>query len=215
MTHRRLSAACPRAPPDAGWRDHEPARVNAGRWPPDNTEMNQVERSLSQLRGKACWGVRRGYGSFLTMEFGKPRLTTREPQSAPADASRRVRRSLARRLVRVHGQWRLWIYCCEWVVTKGDVVIGDWSSSHRIDRAADFLDGQKLQSAAVRPRGARTRFEFDLGGVLETKPFDRTREQWLLYEPSGKVLSLRADRKFAYGNGDNALRSEHWHSLAV
>ena len=181
----------------------------------DHSVMNQLERCFLQLHGKACWGVKRGYGSFLTLEFGKPRLFIREPQAPPADASRRVRTGLERRLVRVHGQWHLWIYCCEWVVRKGDVVIGDWSSARRIDRAAQFLDGQKLSSAAVRPRGSRTRFEFDLGGVLETKPLDRTREQWLLYEPSGKVLALRADRKFAYADGDHELRDERWRSLGA
>src|SRR5215217_5037296 len=125
--------------------------------------MNQIERSFKRFRGKPCWGVKRGYGSFLTFEFGKPRLEIREPKSLGSSASGRLRESYSRRLATVHGDWHLWIYCCDWVVRKGDVVIGDSSSARRVDRAAAFLDGQKLLSATLRPRGARTHFEFDLG----------------------------------------------------
>jgi hypothetical protein len=38
--------------------------------------MNQIERSFARLRTKPCWGVSRGFGSFLTLEFGPPRLLT-------------------------------------------------------------------------------------------------------------------------------------------
>jgi hypothetical protein len=56
----------------------------------------------------------------------------------------------------------------------------------------------------------RSYFEFDLGGRLETKPFDRTREQWLLYEPNGNVLSVRADKRYSYGSGDRQPNQERW-----
>ncbi len=51
----------------------------------------------------------------------------------------------------------------------------------------------------------------DLGGVLKTHPFSRTHEQWLLYEPTGKVLILRADRRYSHHpanrpEGQNAWR---------
>jgi hypothetical protein len=177
--------------------------------------MNQVDRSFERVRGRPCWGVKRGYASFLTLEFGEPHLEIREPRSLGRDASRRVREGLARRLATVHGEWHLWIYYCDWVVHKGDVVVGDSSSARRIDRAAGFLNGQKLLSVTLRSRGARTQFEFDLGGRLETIPFDRKSEQWLLYEPSGKVLTLRADRKISYMNGDADPQTEQWRNLAV
>jgi hypothetical protein len=56
----------------------------------------------------------------------------------------------------------------------------------------------------------RSVFEFDLGGRLETKPYDRTSEQWLLYEPNGDVLAVRADRKYSYGPGDRHPSKVRW-----
>lgn len=178
-------------------------------------EMNQINRSFEPLYGKPCWGVQRGYGSFLTMEFGRPHLQTREPQVALTHLSRRVRASLARRLAIVHGDWHLWIYCCDWVVRHGAKVIGDSSSARRIDRAVVFLNGQKLSSVGFRGQGASTLFRFDLGGELETNPFDRKSEQWLLYEPSGMVLVLRADRRLSYANGQTRPDAERWRKLVV
>lgn len=177
--------------------------------------MNAINRSFEALYGKPCWGVKRGSGSFLTMEFGRPHLRIREPQVTPTDLSRRVRASFARRLAIVHGDWHLWIYCCNWVVREGVKVVGDFSTGRRVDRAVAFLDGQKLLSVSLRSRGAGTIFRFDLGGELETSPFDRKSEQWLLYEPSGKVLVLRADRRVAYESGDTRPDANRWRKLAV
>ena len=159
--------------------------------------MKQIGRSFAALANRPCWGVRRGQGSFLTFEFGKPRLLIREPIMSSA-ASGRVRRLLARRNVYVAGEWHLWIYCCEWTVASGSRVIGDSTTNRRAERAARFLDGQKLVEVVMPARGARTTFRFDLGGVLETRPYDRRSEQWLLYEPNGYVLIFRADRRCSY-----------------
>src|SRR5687767_12255528 len=141
--------------------------------------MNQIERSFSGLLGMPCWGVRRGFGSFLTLEFGSPHLVVREPVQPRAEASQRVKRLLAKRSVHARGRWHLWIYGCEWRVQAEGRIIGDWTTPRRIERAVRELNGQKLQDVTVRPRGARTRFAFDLGAELETKPFDRSSERWL------------------------------------
>ena len=171
--------------------------------------VRRIRSSLSRLYGLPCWGVGRGYGSFLTLEFGRPHLHLREPYQSTA-ASKRVRDIAATRLATVHGDWHLWIYCCDWKVCNGARLIGDSSSKHRIDRAARFLNGQKLLKAWVVPRGMRSVFEFDLGGRLETKPFDRKGEQWLLYEPNGNVLSVRADCRYSYGSDNRHPSKERW-----
>jgi len=113
--------------------------------------------------------------------------------------------------VYVRGNWHLWIYFCKWEVFQRSRRIANSDSSDlRIDRAAALLNGQKLVSARVILRGMRTLFEFDLGGRLETRPFNRTGEQWLLYEPSGNVLAVRADKRYSYGPGNRPIDREKW-----
>ena len=171
--------------------------------------MHRLQIAFRRLYGLPCWDVERGHGSFLTFEFGRPHLRIREPYESTAQ-SNRVRKSAARRHVYVRGDWHLWIYCCNWAVFDGSRLIGDSASKRRIDRAARYLNGQKLVSARVIPRGMRSLFEFDLGGRLETKPYDRSSEQWLLYEPNGNVLTVRADKRYCYGPGDRHPDHHRW-----
>src|SRR5258706_10878126 len=157
------------------------------------------ERSFAKVYGKPCWGVKQGHGSFLTLEFGKPHLEIHEPIVARDGASKKVRGNLTRREVYIHGDWHLWIYCCAWEVLLNDKQVAhNESSDSRIARAANFLNGQKLVRFSMAPRGTHCCFEFDLCGVLKTRPYSRTDEQWLFYEPTGKVLTLRADRRYSY-----------------
>lgn len=151
------------------------------------------ERAFRRIYGKPCWKVGAGYGSFLTFEFGRPHLRVREPIAVKKRASAKVRARLTRRNVVVHGDWHLWIYGCEWEVFCRGKRIGDRSTKTKVRRAIDFLDGQKLTQFSISPRKVECVFRFDLGAVLRTRPYDHESEQWLLFEPSHKVLVLRAD----------------------
>jgi hypothetical protein len=170
----------------------------------------QIEKVLLRLYGKPCWGVSPGAGSFLTLEFGRPRLAIREPIVAKEFTSAKVRNDLARRTVHVHGEWHLWIYCCNWEVRSGDKRIGDSSTKMRIRRAAELLDGQRLTGFSISRRKANCVFEFDLGATLFTRPYDKCSEQWLLYEPSHRVLIQRADGRYQYGPSDKVKDSAEW-----
>jgi hypothetical protein len=172
--------------------------------------MRRFDLSFNKLLGKPCWNVKGGWGSFLTLEFGEPHLKIIEPRDSTS-ASSIVQKALGRRHIHVRGDWHLWLYCCDWIVSdESDVIVGDSSSKKRIDRAATFLNGQALSSAKLTPRGMRTIFEFDLGARLETKPYNRRDEQWSLYEPNGKVLSVRADKHYSYGESKRTPEPRHW-----
>jgi hypothetical protein len=167
------------------------------------TLIEQVQASFAPLLGKPCWRVRRVHGSFLTFEFGEPHLEIHEPRKLDPSRSERLHQLFARRRVFIHGEWHLWIYCCDWIVTAGDERIGESSTHERMDRAANELDGQALIS--VRGEGGRWYFDFDLGGRLETRPYEKylaTNEQWHLYEASGYVLTVQADGSFTHAQGD-------------
>jgi hypothetical protein len=97
--------------------------------------------------------AKQGYGSFLTFEFGHPEQT------------RGLRRS-----ANVHGEWHVWIYCCDWrFLSNGKQVAWSEDSKDQIARATGMIDGQKLLGLSVEPAQGLSRFEFDLGGLLETR----------------------------------------------
>ncbi|MDX1970371.1 MAG: hypothetical protein SFV23_24590 [Planctomycetaceae bacterium] len=107
----------------------------------------------------------------------------------------------SRRLVTVRGEWWLWIYCCYWQLTSGDLQLATGSSSlRRIELATSQLDGQELVSVDVEPETGATRFVFDLGCVLQCRRFkrDTDAELWLLYRPSGYVLSVHGNGTFGH-----------------
>lgn len=171
------------------------------------------EKAFSRIYGKPCWNVKPGYGSFLTLEFGKPHLEVREPNAAIKHVVGAVRARFARRSVVVHGDWHLWLYCCEWEVLSKGNRIGDSSTKIKIRRAADFLDGQKLTGFSMSPRTVGCVFRFDLGATLRTRPYDEDSEQWLLFEPSHKILTLRADGRYKHTRSDMPDSSGKWNPV--
>jgi hypothetical protein len=173
--------------------------------------MNQqFEKVFEDILGKPCWNVKPGYGSFLTLEFGKPHLVVHEPIAARKERSAKVRENLACRQVYARGEWHLCIYCCDWEVHCKGKRVGDSSTKLRIRRAADFLDGQKLIRFSILPRKVQSIFVFDLGGTLKTFPYDKDSEQWLIFEPSHKVLILRADGRYKYVRSDLPDDEKAW-----
>lgn len=173
------------------------------------------ERVFKSIYGKPCWGVSPGHGSFLTFEFGKPHLKVYEPIAASKGTSARVREGLARRQAHVRGEWHLWLYCCDWEVLSKGKPVGDSSTKLKMRRAAHVLNGQKLIRFLVLPRGVQSVFEFDLGATLKTRPYDNESEQWLLYEPSHKVLVVRADGRYIHHRSDVVDNQKDWKPIRV
>lgn len=170
-----------------------------------------VQRVLARLYGKPCWNVRKGYGSFLLLEFGRPRLSVREPVLVPPWKPASVRRIMARRGVSVDGEWTLWIYICRWTLfQKGRESATHASSERKINSAARELNGQALVRASVDPRSGNSVFEFDLGGRLETRRRGPEDEQWSLGVPRGRVLQVRGDGKYSYGPSTTPCGQEAW-----
>ena len=148
------------------------------------------------MYGSPCWNVKPGYGSFLALEFGKPHLEVREPIVANKRCSPKVRKHLARRGVFVHGEWHLRIASCAWEVLSNGKHVGNGETKSSMRRAATVLDGQKLIRFSIAPERLLCVFEFDLGGTIRTVPYDKKGEQWVLFTPEEKVLTLRADRRY-------------------
>jgi len=156
-----------------------------------------IQDAFAPLIGLPCWNVKPGHGSFVTLEFGNPRIEFREPREAKHTRSVKVKKMYARRGVTLHGDWYLWIYCCYWNFFLNGEFIGDSQSEKGIQDTVRELNGQKLIGVTANHLPGRLVFEFDLGGRLTTRPYDKPyqepRPQWMLFEPSGNVLAFRGD----------------------
>jgi hypothetical protein len=153
--------------------------------------LETVEQFLLPIIGLPAWGVKQGHGSFLTFEFGDPKLEVHEWQSNSKGVSRSAH---------VHGRWHLWIYCCHWRATQDGTKLA-WSEdpSDLIGRAAARLNGQKLLAVEVDRDKGRSSFIFDLGCVLETWPYDDpTDEQWIFMTGETASFAYRADGLFTF-----------------
>lgn len=158
---------------------------------------------VSPMLGLPAWGVTQGHGSFLTFDFGAPKLEVAERHSAEKGL---------RRTAFVHGEWHLWIYCCHWRAFQDGAPLA-WSedSDKVIGRAAAMLNGQKLLSIAVDPALGGSTFSFDLGGSLTTWPYgdDPTTEQWTILTGS-EAFAYRADGKYACGSSSTPPDQVQW-----
>lgn len=142
------------------------------------------------------------------MMFGTPSLEIREPYVTKF-ASEAAKRMASRRNVTIRGEWWLWIYCSYWSLTSDDRRLATGSSSARqIEWAIQQLDGQKLVSAVVKPETGATKFAFDLGCVLDCRRFERNSNQelWMLYKPSGYVLSAHGDGAISHFRDEGPWR---------
>lgn len=174
------------------------------------------EKVFKRVYDLPCWRVSLGWGSFLTFEFGEPHLDIREPSVSKGNVSEKVRKQLARRHVFIKGDWHLWINWCDWTVLRKKKLIGKSSSASTYPETADFLDGQKLVRFSILPKELRCVFEFDLGGRLETRPYDRHSDQWLFFDKRlHQVLVLRADGNYAYGPSDRLDHEDKWKPVRI
>ncbi|MDT7530925.1 hypothetical protein OVY29_19870 [Sphingopyxis sp. SE2] len=165
--------------------------------------LSELDKFVRPFIGYPAWGARQGYGSFLTFEFGDPELKVEERNSE--------KRGL-RRDAYVQGEWHVWIYCCVWRFSShGHQIAWSEDPKDQIYRATGMLDGQKLVSVHVNPSKGQSRFDFDLGGLLETWPVgdDLTEEQWFIYSPHN-VFTYRADGKYSLETPDTRAEQERW-----
>lgn len=162
--------------------------------------MQRVEDAFAPLIGQLVWSVCKGYGSFITMEFGEPHRHVREPVVAGSDSSRSVQRNLARRRVTIVGQWHFWIQYSEWkIVTQNYTVTSRELESGTIDACLNELDGQSLVSATSGSILNSCILGFDLGGTVHIWPWSEAAPddaQWSIYDQDGYVTAYRTDGVF-------------------
>jgi hypothetical protein len=165
--------------------------------------------------GNPCWLVKHGHGSFVTMEFGQPRVEISGPELMRVHIEGAPERS-PRRSAFVCGDWHLWIYCCRWMLTLNGIQLAeDESDDITMDRALGVLNGQILTAASIEP-GSQTTFSFDLGCSFTTYPApagtygDEPAEQWKWYTRPGPVVAVRDDGTYAISSLDAKPDGHRW-----
>lgn len=178
--------------------------------------MNAVKAAFEPFLGKPSWLVKHGHGSFVTLEFGEASVEVGESRLRRWRPRQGDPEMFMGRSAHVHGEWHLWIYCCLWSLSvEGRELAHCESDDITIARALVVLEGQALANVEADVDG-RSTFSFDLGCVLSTKPAPpgtyshEPVDQWLLYQPTGQVLTFRGDGCFRSQDRDDSSDDVEW-----
>lgn len=145
-------------------------------------------KPFADIIGKNVWHVHRGIGSFLTMEFGLPKLEVREPKPKSILRTDVSNELLSRRRITVLGEWHLWLQCASWsLALEQKLEVNGNSSPVDVDERIQNLDGQKLEVLNLSDDAVTFEMKFDLGGLLKVYPDIDTPNSVLvaLYGPNG------------------------------
>jgi hypothetical protein len=179
--------------------------------------MHPIAEILEPVLGRPSWLVQLGYGTFITMEFGEPRVHVSDPVLRKIRIDGAPERARTRTST-VGGQWHLWVYCCQWSLLLGDIQLAHSESDDAtMHRALHVQDGQALTAVNVEPAGGATHFTFDLGCSLLTCPDPpgtggdtEPAVQWYLYERSGPVLAVRDDGCYEISDRREDSANDQW-----
>ena len=173
-------------------------------WP-----MDTVAEAFEPVYGTPSWSVKRGIGSCVTFEFGPPSLEIDDVREKTAHVGGEAMR-VPHRMAHVRGAWHLWIYWCDWSLFWNDREIANSDSEDLvIDRALHVLNGQSLTKVSVGSGDGTSTFSFDLSCTLTTWPTQPDDDavgddqaEWMLFQPTGALLSLYADGRLRTSRSD-------------
>lgn len=163
------------------------------------SDIKTVGEAFAPLIGQIIWGCKRTHGTVLSMEFGAPSLSIRDPICASHSASSAIRRRLARRHVSLVGEWHLLIDHAAWEIwtEAGGLITSAGFDDAYLRLCLEDLDGQYLISANPGSQPASRVLAFDLGGQVILRPTGSAEEdQWLLFGPNGLIITLGSDGGF-------------------
>lgn len=130
----------------------------------------EVQALVSSAVGQTVWGVKLGYGTFVTAELGKalPPAKTGLPS---------------------HGEWHLWVHDAAWRVELNDgTLAGSEDPERSMTSVVGGLDGGVLEAVVIVPPTFDALFVFSTG-LLRTFAVKRsTPRNWMFFLPNGRVI---------------------------
>lgn len=160
------------------------------------TTSSLFREYFGQLKGLPCWGASAEFGTWLSLNFGRPHIRVREGN--PKAESERQRR----RHVYVNGDFLLWFEMGEWeYFENGKRRFHSGQSRAYLRRAAARLQSQCVARVQLVAQPAEMVFDFDLGGQLRVRPTSDAEQDdplWHLYAHD-RCLTLLANGTLEHG----------------
>lgn len=165
--------------------------------------------AVDHLLGKPTWNVAPGYGSFITLNFGKPLLVTREPIIGRKENLASVNAALAKRKISVVGEYHLWVYCSKWEIrNQENVFASNDSDSNDIALACERLDGLILNEFSFDTDTLITYIYFENELSLIISPDDLLKsDQWILFV-NDKNYSMSHDGELIEETSKSGLQKD-------
>lgn len=155
-----------------------------------------VDRWLARVIGLRAWEPSVGVGSFLTIEFGNPRVT-----------SVGIRQ----------GEFHLWVFGASWEIRERARIIASSSDDHdaMVD-GARALDGALLRSFRFDREQMTLDLRFDSNVELAVTPLrDPEMEEWLLYLDDGMVITAGPGEIVTHKSASDLRRLPNGHDDAA
>ncbi|MCB1839358.1 MAG: hypothetical protein KDI61_03725 [Alphaproteobacteria bacterium] len=167
----------------------------------------QLRNDLQKLSGLCCWDAKNTEFSWLSLNFGSPRLDIREPkdlETLKKYSSPRIKLKNSLRRVRLRGDFWIWVDCCYWeILFRGENISNSSSNRPIIQNAINIIDGQIIKRIEIFPDLVQTKIFFDLGGEIHMRLEGQSDDQplWHIFNDiEGSIYSFRDNGKLEYGD---------------
>lgn len=145
-----------------------------------------AEKLFSQIIGIKTTRAKLGYGSFITIDWGKDIITHKETKR------------------KIHtftfGEWHLWIYMCAWRLEQNNKpIIGANDERELISEHISVLAGKALTDVTINNDSFDTVLQFEDNFQLLLFSFGvKDDEQWMLYTPQKKTFTAGPGTNWEY-----------------
>lgn len=146
---------------------------------------------VKPLEGHVVSRIKLGYGSFITIDFGKNRVLKYATKHGIKQRER--------------GEWRIWIYMCAWRIDKNQKpFLGseDDFSREVFQEKLSEIKGKKLLSFDILNTAFDSQIKFESDFAINLFSFGTQKEQWILFRPEKKVLTVGPGDRWVYRNED-------------
>jgi hypothetical protein len=157
-----------------------------------NKDLLFAEQIFQGVLGKKPTRVKTGYGSFITIDFGKD-ITTQI----------KTRTGLK---TQQFGEWHLWVYMCAWRIDKDKKpFLGSNDSKELIQLHINEIEKRILRGVKILNEAFDAKFTFGEDMELFLFSFNtKEHEQWMFFTPDNKVLTAGPGDEWSYEDSNKA-----------